>query len=121
MIFIFDKCRFAFKRLKYLGMIIDHKDMYPDPEKVMGIIDTPDPLNYTELMSLLGLTNYIRRFIPYVSEVTSELYGIAGDFMQKKKTAFPEEVQKVVSLKSQQLKKQFHNIIRLAHPPKEIE
>ena len=115
-----DKCKFGFKKLKYLGMIIDNEEMAPDPEKVMGIIETEDPKTYTELMSLLGLTNYIRRFIPYSSELTSDLYSIASNFMKVKNKAFPNDVQIQVTVKSRKLKKELDNIIRLAHPPKEL-
>ena len=116
-----DKCKFAYKKLKYLGMIIDHKEMSADGDKVQGIINTPNPINYTELMSLLGLANYIRRFILFSSELTSELYETASEFITKKKKPFPPAVQEKVNRLSKQLKQSLNNLIALSHPPENLK
>lgn len=116
-----DKCKFAFRRLKYLGMIIDNQHMRADDKKVVGICNTPTPTNYTELMHLLGLANYIRRFIPYSTELTSDLYSIAGKHIVKKNKKFELTEQAEVTRLSNQLKNSMQSLIELSLPPEDMK
>ena len=57
------KCDFFFKRIKYLGHIIDENGRKPDPEKSTAIREMPAPNNVTSLQSFLGLANCYQSFI----------------------------------------------------------
>ena len=57
------------------------KGMKPDPEKIQEIQETPAPGNKKALQSFLGLTNYVKRFIPNYSTQTHNLW----DFLQEDK------------------------------------
>lgn len=47
--------------------------MFPDPEKIEVIRQFPEPENKKNLQKMLGMINYLRQFIPNLSEITSPL------------------------------------------------
>lgn len=113
----FDKCKFACQSLKYLGMVIDRHSIRPDPEKVQGIVNTPSPNHYKELASFLGLFNYLRRFIPRVSDLTAQLHKIAAKYSAKPKLKFEAEDQRIVDQHSGICKQAMTNAISLSLLP----
>ena len=62
------------RRLKYCGHILTAKGIIPDPAKVEAITQTPRPRSKTEVRRLLGMINYLGKFLPQLSDV-SELLG----------------------------------------------
>lgn len=70
------KCHLAKSEIKYFGHIISAEGMKPDPAKVKAITDMPSLTNVEELRQVLGLINYVRRFLPNLSTLgvcTTEL------------------------------------------------
>ena len=63
------KCNFFFKRIKYLGHIIDETGRKPDPERSTTIREMPAPNNVTSLQSFLWLANYYKSFIPKMHDL----------------------------------------------------
>ena len=57
------KCAFGVTSGKLLGFIILAKGMEVDPEKVQAISDMPPPKNISQMRSLQGCLQSIRRFI----------------------------------------------------------
>ena len=57
------KCDFMKSELKYLGFVVGNGQLKPDPKKVQAVADWPTPKTKEEVRSLLGLTNYFRRFL----------------------------------------------------------
>lgn len=47
--------------------------MKPDPERVKAILDIEIPSNKKELKSILGMFNYLRKFVPNMSSITAPL------------------------------------------------
>ena len=68
-----NKCKFRLSEVKYVGNIFTQKGLLPDPEKVKAIENMPVPDNLTALQRLLGMTNYLSRFIPEYTEITAPL------------------------------------------------
>ena len=68
--------RFVFKqqKLKSCGHILTAKGILPDPAKVESITQTPRPRSKAEVRRLLGMINYMGKFLPQLSDV-SELLG----------------------------------------------
>eukprot|EP00961_Rhodomonas_salina_P197575 2666151-Rhodomonas_salina.1 len=52
------KCELFQTRIKFLGHIISHISIAPDPGKVNSIREWPVPRDVHELRSFLGLANY---------------------------------------------------------------
>ncbi|CAL8069840.1 unnamed protein product [Orchesella dallaii] len=71
-----EKCVFGVPLIKFLGHIIDENGVRPDPEKVEAIEKFPAPSTVTEVKRFLGMTNYLGRFIPHLSEWSKPLYAL---------------------------------------------
>ena len=67
------KCDFFKKELQYLGHIVTKDGVSPMPDKLQAIQDLKRPTTPTEARSLLGLTNYYRRFIPHYATLVKPL------------------------------------------------
>ena len=66
-----EKCKFRVNEVSYVGHLLTDKGVIPDPNKIKAIQKMPPPENQTELQRILGMTNYLSKFIPNYSEVTS--------------------------------------------------
>ena len=62
------KCAFGVTSKKLLGYIISTKGIEVDPEKVQAIMDMPPPKNISQLRSLQGCLQSIRRFISQLDD-----------------------------------------------------
>lgn len=67
------KCQIKKIRTKYLGHIISGEGMYPDPDKVEAIAKMQTPSDKQGVHRLLGLVNWLARFIPNMSDLTEPL------------------------------------------------
>ena len=65
-----DKCKFFAKELKYLGFILDAQGIRPDPEYVDKIIELKPPTDKSGLKRVLGMINWLHRYIPRLSDFT---------------------------------------------------
>lgn len=70
------KCRFLVKSVSYLGHVLSHGEIRPNPEKVKAITNARAPRNVKELQSYLGLLNYYGKFIPNLSAEVNCLYSL---------------------------------------------
>ena len=80
-----EKCEFFKEEIPYLGHIISSRGMRPQPSKLEAIRSIPIPRTVYELQSLLGLTNYYRRFIPNYSQIIAPLLSLKGKSTTLKK------------------------------------
>ena len=62
------KCEFRRDEVKFLGMQISKNGIGVDEEKLEAIQQLKQPTNVTELRSLLGMVNYLCRFVPHIQE-----------------------------------------------------
>lgn len=71
----FNKTKFQYKvkSVKYFGEVYSQGGHTPDPDRVRAINGLESPKNKKELQRLLGLFNFVRDFVPKMSEVTSPL------------------------------------------------
>ena len=53
--------------VEFLGHLINKDGVQPDPAKVFAIKNMPDPQNVTELRRILGMINFLGRYIPNLS------------------------------------------------------
>ena len=58
-----DKCQFYMPRISFFGMVLSGQEMSPDPAKVEAIQKADPPASVSDVRSLLGMTNYVSRFI----------------------------------------------------------
>src|SRR6267154_4907624 len=68
------KCEFEKRRTEYLGLLLDHDTIKPDPNKINGLNSWPRTLKTVrEVRSTLGLLNYHRAFVPGFSHIVKPL------------------------------------------------
>ena len=58
-----EKCKFKWRRIEYLGVIVSEGQVEMDPVKVSGVAEWPTPQNKKEVQSFVGLINFYQRFI----------------------------------------------------------
>ncbi|XP_064410442.1 uncharacterized protein K02A2.6-like [Latimeria chalumnae] len=66
------KCQFKKTELLYLGEIISHAGVKPDPAKVQAIERMPSPTNKKELQKFMGMLNYLSKYIANLSDKTKK-------------------------------------------------
>lgn len=67
------KCKFSLNEIKFVGHIIGSFGVKPDNEKIKSIMEMPLPKNKNDLERFLGMVTYVAKFIPNLSEVTTNL------------------------------------------------
>ncbi|KAK2723716.1 hypothetical protein QYM36_002156 [Artemia franciscana] len=68
-----EKCEFSVSRVKYFGHVIGSEGMQPDPDKIRAINNMPSPSCREELQTLLGMINYLAKYIPSLSTKNKKL------------------------------------------------
>ena len=99
-----EKCSFFQDSVSYLGHVIDKDGIHPDPKKLQGIADAPEPQNIAELRSYLGMINYYNKFIKNASTLLKPLYDLLHlntkwDWNKKQKEAFTRSKELLTSNK----------------------
>ena len=61
------------KEVAYMGHVLSADGLQPDPEKVKAIREMPAPTDKQSIQRLLGMTNYLQKFAPRLSEITTPL------------------------------------------------
>ena len=67
------KCSFGENEITFPGHNLSAKGLKPDHEKITAIRDMPDPTNKQEMQRLLGMINYLGKFIPNLFQITAPL------------------------------------------------
>ena len=68
-----DKCQFRQTEVTYLGETLTQTGVKPDITKIKAILDYPPPTSKQDVQRLLGMTNFIAKFLPQLSDVTAPL------------------------------------------------
>ena len=76
--FKLNKDEFVFKqqKLNYCSHILTSEGILPDPAKVEAITQMPRPRSKTEVRRLLGMINYLGKFLPQLSDVSEPLTNL---------------------------------------------
>jgi len=71
-----EKCKFYWKRIEYLGLVISENKVEIDPVKVAGVCDWPIPENWTDVQAFIGFVNFYCRFIRDFSTIARPLFNL---------------------------------------------
>ncbi|GFT71693.1 retrovirus-related Pol polyprotein from transposon opus [Nephila pilipes] len=71
-----DKLQYRVSEVKYVGQIISKSGIKLDSDHVKAIVAMPTPKSKTEVRRLLGMKNFLSKFIPNVSKVIAPLREI---------------------------------------------
>ena len=66
------KCKFGLNEVSYVGDTFTDKGLKADPKKIKAISEIP-PEDKPALQRFLGMVNYLGKFIPNLSELTTSL------------------------------------------------
>ncbi|CAI7883456.1 unnamed protein product [Closterium sp. NIES-54] len=67
------KCKFFQDRLEFLGHVISEDGVEIDPKKLDTVKAWHPSTNITELQSILGFVNFVRRFVPDMARLAAPL------------------------------------------------
>lgn len=67
------KLQYCKREVKYIGHVFSKAGLRNDPERLKAIAEMKSPVNVKELQRFLGMVNYVRNFIPNMSERTAKL------------------------------------------------
>ena len=68
-----EKCKFKETELIYVGHRLTVNGIEPDESKSKSILEMPKPEDKKDVQRVLGLINYVGKFIPNLSELTAPL------------------------------------------------
>ncbi len=74
-----DKCEFNMPQISYYGHQISSEGIKPDPKKVEVITKMKSPTSKNELQTVLGMANYLAKFVPHLSGITAPLHDLLKD------------------------------------------
>lgn len=112
-----DKLQLFYTSLRVLGHIVDNGKVYADPDKVKAILKIPPPTTVKQSESYIGHINYLRNFIPGISDVTRDLILFVSKMKNEKKKSFTLSEEALVSFHKTNMS--LARSIALAHPRKE--
>ena len=67
------KCHIQQNEVKIHGHVFSKDGLRTDPEKVRAIVEMPRPTDKAGVQRLLGMVNYLSKFIPNLSDLTTRL------------------------------------------------
>ena len=66
-------CEISRDSIKYVGHILSSKGIKPVPEKIRAVLAMKKPTNKPELLRFLGSIQYLGKFLPHMSDVSTPL------------------------------------------------
>ena len=73
------KCEIKRTEVKYVGHLLTAEGVKPDPEKIRAVETMKKPENKQELLTFLGFIQYLGKFMPRMSDVSSSLRKLTED------------------------------------------
>jgi hypothetical protein len=67
------KLKLRQKEVPFIGNVATAEGLCVDPSKVQAIQDMPSPQDVTAVQRLLGLAQYLSKFLPHLSDITKPL------------------------------------------------
>ena len=68
-----DKFKLRQEEVRFIGHVTTSDGLGIDPTKVKAIVDMPNPTDVPGVQRLLGLAQYLAKFLPHLSDITKPL------------------------------------------------
>ena len=68
------KCEFDRESIEYYGYVFSKDNLKPAPSKIDALKNAAHPTGIKSVRNFLGLTNYLKQFIPNYSTLTCPLH-----------------------------------------------
>ena len=90
------KSIFFQRQIEFCGHVIDAQGLHKTTEKIQAIVESPKPMNVSQLRSFLGMVNYYRKFHPNLSTKLAPLHALLQKDVKWSWTKACEEAWKLV-------------------------
>ena len=70
------KIQFRVPQVKYMGELVGESGFTPDPDKIVAIQNFPRPHDRESVQRLLGMVNFVSRYIPNMSSITKPIRSL---------------------------------------------
>ena len=74
-----EKCHFSKSEVMFYGHIFSAEGLRPDHKKVEAIQNATPPRSSSEVKSLLGMAQYLSRYVPGYADITAPLRALTKD------------------------------------------
>lgn len=74
-----EKCEVAKNSMMFLGHRISSAGVAPDPGKVRAIMEMPEPTDVEGVKRLMGMANYIGKFLPHLASYTRPIQDLQSE------------------------------------------
>ena len=64
------KCKFRLSEVLYVGHVISSAGISPNPDRIQDVLNMPNPTDSKGCQRILGMLNYLAKYIPNMSELT---------------------------------------------------
>ena len=96
-----EKCKFCMTEVTYLGHKLTGEGVKPDQSKVDAILNMPAPNDKQGVQRLLGMVNYLTKFIPGTAEINTPLRellkkNVPWHWTEKHQSAF-DKIKEILS------------------------
>ena len=68
-----NKLRLRQTEVPYIGHLTTDQGLRVDPKKVRAITDMPEPTDRASVLRLLGMAQYLSKFLPHLADMTTPL------------------------------------------------
>ncbi|XP_062558191.1 uncharacterized protein K02A2.6-like [Armigeres subalbatus] len=73
------KMKIALTSVPFFGHVLTDNGVQPDSAKISAVLNIPTPKNKKELMTFLGLTTYLGKFLPKLADISAPLRKLTRD------------------------------------------
>lgn len=74
-----EKCVFAKGKIRFVGHSVTSDWIAPDPSKVRAIQEMPEPSCVANVRWLMGMANYLGKFVPHLTSFTCPLKDLLSE------------------------------------------
>ncbi|XP_022099984.1 uncharacterized protein LOC110984276 [Acanthaster planci] len=74
-----DKCKIVQEQVNFLGHRLGKDGIHPDPAKVDAILQMSPPTTKEEVKRLMGIVNWLSRFIPHAASTAAPINDLMKD------------------------------------------
>ena len=119
-----EKIKLRLTKVPFIGHLLTPEGLAPDPAKIQAVLSMPTPTDLKSLQRFLGMTQYLAKFLPRLSEVTESLRklehkGVVWNWLPAHNeaiTAIKQLISQAPVLRYYDVKKEVIHTYKLTHP-----
>jgi len=93
-----EKCSFSRSEVTFYGHIFSSEGIRADPEKIQAITNMGEPANISEVKPLLGMAQYVSRYIPEYATITAPLRTLTSRALSDVETRYSQTERELLAI-----------------------